>query len=113
MSEHTSGPWTVVDVPDNYDDGHNEPRLDVLDKHGEKVACFYSPDNIDCATASLIARAPDMQAEIESLKLALRSLAIVQQHRCSVVCLLCNETAVAGTEVVHRPECPLHERKQP
>lgn len=63
MTKHTPGPWAVSD----------ERSIDIIIRNSERdpVASVYSagwPKPTARANAALIARAPDMAAEIDALK---------------------------------------------
>ena len=104
MSEHTPGPWEVIDG-------------EVRDKHGriivENMPC---QNHVDIANAELIARAPGMQAEIDRLteeNAKLRVGCISREsdgwHVCGVCCG-CEELA---ENIDHADDCPLNDRKEP
>lgn len=57
MSEHTPGPWQIV---------NNRP-LEIFDENGTPIARMRVVDGEE-ANAKLIARAPEMLAELERVK---------------------------------------------
>ena len=67
MSEHTPGPWAVTD-----EDDFNGLAIEAAGREGEYVPVARVPVDYDDrpereANAALIARAPEMAAEIERL----------------------------------------------
>ena len=92
--KHTPGPWTTV--TNNHfevDDGAISCRV-VFVKNGRDVAyCPPTDSDNGNANAALIARAPEMQAEIDRLKALLVRWDFAFRTQAS--CELVNETLAA------------------